>query len=58
MCRETVRTNKNMTVHLSGQNKCIAVFLNLCLNAFKMSLTLFHIEVKVMANKLVSCLKT
>ena len=65
MFKDTVRTNKNMCALVTSK-KHVACCLTFGFNALKMPLTLpqgtlqpfFHIEVKIMENKLVSCLKT
>ena len=64
MFKDTVRTNRN--VHLSDLTKHVAFYLNFGFNASKMPLTLlqealqpvFHIDVKTMENKLLSCSRT
>ena len=53
-------------MHLSDLRKHVACCLTFGFNAFKMPLTLpqgslqpfFHIDVKIMENKLLSCLRT
>ena len=53
-------------MHLSDLKKHVACCVTFGFNAFKMPLTLpqglvkhfFHIDVKIMENKLLSCLKT
>ena len=53
-------------MHLSDLKKYVACFLTFEFNAFKMPLKLpqgslkpfFHIDVKIMENKLMSCLRT
>ena len=53
-------------MHLSDLKKHVACCLTFGFNAFKMRLTLpqgslqpfFHIDVKIMENKLLSCLRT
>ena len=62
MFKDTVRTNKNMCALVTSK-KHVACCLTFGFNALKMPLTLpqgalqpfFHIEVKIMENKLVSC---
>ena len=64
MFKDIVRTNRN--VHLSDLKKHVAYFVTFGFNAFNMPLTLpqgalqpfFHINVKIMEDKLLSCLRT
>ena len=65
MFKDTVRTNGNMC-KLVTSKKHVACFLTFGFNAIKMPLTLtqgslqpfFYIDVKIMENKLLSCLRT
>ena len=65
MFKDTLRRNKKH-VHLSDLKKHVACCLTFGSNAFKMPLTLpqrllkpfFHIDVKIMENKLPLCLRT
>ena len=64
MVKDTVRTNLNMCTLVTSK-KHVACCLTFEFNAFKMPLTLpqvslqpfFHIDVKIMENKLLSCLR-
>ena len=65
MFKDTVRTNGNMCTLVTSKN-LFACCLTFGFNAFKMPQTLpqgslqhfFHIDVKIMENKLLSCLRT
>ena len=65
MFKDTVRTNRNMCT-ISDLIEYVACCPTFGFNAFKMLLTLpqgalqpfLHIEVKIMENKLPSCLRT
>ena len=65
MFKDTVTTNRNMCT-LVNSKKNVACCLTFGFNAFKMPLTLpqgslkhfFHIDVKIMENKVPSCLRT
>ena len=64
MFKDTVRTNGNMCTLVTSKNMLLVVDFGF--NAFKMPLILpqgslqpfYHIDVKIMENKLLSCLRT
>ena len=64
MFKDTVRTNGNMCTLVTSKNMLLCLIFGF--NEFKMPLTLpqwslkpfFHIDVKIMENKFLSCLRT
>ena len=64
MFKDTVRTNGNICTLVTSKTCCL--LSDFVFNAFKMPLTLpqgslqpfLHIDVKIMENKLLSCLRT